>query len=158
MLRVRDAANAPHTVARIRIRDAGNVLREVSLIRIRDAANAVRTAFSSASDATVDRAIVEGQITSRNAAPVTTESVTASAGGSAPYIWQWSRTDANPGAWTILSPTSATTAFRATSVAPEETQTATFVATATANGRSVTTPVVTAYASNAGFDNGGIQP
>jgi hypothetical protein len=93
-----------------------------------------------------------GARVSSGAGAVTTSEVTATpSGGVAPYTYLWERTDADPADWTIISPTSQSTTFRAAAVGPEDTFNATFTCTVTdANGSEVTSDEVAAQAVNYG--------
>lgn len=72
-------------------------------------------------------------------------------GGTPPYSYQWQRTDAALGPWSILSPTFAGTAFRRASLAPAESDTAAFSVTVTdARGNSVTSGDIIATVLNYG--------
>lgn len=83
---------------------------------------------------------------------ITTETVTATVtGGRAPFNYSWARTDDALGLWSIVSPTSATTAFRRISVEAQESWLAEFACTVTdANGSIVTSANVQTYVTNYG--------
>jgi hypothetical protein len=83
---------------------------------------------------------------------ITTASVNAIvAGGVGPFTYAWSRTDGGPDTWTILSPTSAATSFKATGVPSGVQAIGSFECVVTdtgAGGATATTPSVAAEANN----------
>jgi hypothetical protein len=88
-----------------------------------------------------------GGVAFGSATPITTNVVTASAtGGSAPYSYAWAKESGDVG-WTVNSPSSAATSFKAASVSPGAGTTATMRCTVTdARGATGTVDVsVAAY-------------
>jgi len=83
---------------------------------------------------------------------VTTENATVTiTGGQGPFTFEWERTDGALGDWTIINPTSQTTAFRCIGVGIGENETADFACTVRdANGSPVTSSDVIAYVENYG--------
>lgn len=154
MIRVRDAGGvAP--IGALRFRDASGIVN-IATARIRDAAG-LQTIFSqSGAGFTVDvPASAYGGGASGAAIPISTEEVIATiAGGRSPYSYVWSRVDTAPQGWTIISPASNTTRFRANTVPPGVVQTATFrVAVTDANSVTVNSIDIVATAENYGDFN-----
>lgn len=104
--------------------------------------------------------IVQGAQGLAASIPVATRSTTASVvGGSPPYTYAWTllSDDGLGGAWTVLSPDSATAAFRASAIADGAESTATFRCTVTDARGATGTADVTAVARNYGdISRGGI--
>ncbi len=109
-------------------------------------------------DVPVDSYSAMGGAASAFAVAISTSAVTAApSGGTAPYTYAWAITapDAN---WSALSPTSATTQFRRTGVAPGDSETANFECTVTdALGAVAVSDPVQATVTNYG-DPGGFLP
>lgn len=106
----------------------------------------------------LDNNTAMGGAASNIAVAINTSAVTAMpAGGTAPYVYAWSKT-AGDSNWSILSPAAATTQFRRTGNAPGDTETATFICTVTdANGAHSTSAACQATVTNYG-DPGGFLP
>lgn len=135
----------------IALRDAGG-LQAIGSALVRDASG-LHAIFAPGSGMTIDVPLDStGARFSSSAGGVTTESVAATVtGGTSPYTYLWSRTDANPESWTILTATSRETQFRAAAVGPGEQFTATFKCTVTDNtGATEDSADVTATAINYG--------
>ncbi len=83
---------------------------------------------------------------------VTTENATVTiTGGQGPFTFEWERTDGALGDWTIINPTSQTTAFRCIGVGIGESETAEFACTVRdVNGSPVTSGDVLAQVENYG--------
>ena len=147
-IRLRDAASSLRNVTSIRLRDAGSVLRPIRVVRMRDAANVLRVVWSGLT-AVLSTEQVEGAVSSRPPAKVTTNSVTASPeGGVGPFTYAWSAINA-PG-WMINSPASDTTSFISPFVEAGNLAEGTFKCTITGGGISADTPTLVAAASNFG--------
>ena len=150
-VRIRDATNTLRTVARIRMRDATNTLRTIQRIRVRDAGGALRTVWQYL-QATVTPTMVSGSYNGSSGAAqnITTAScIAAPVGGTGPFTYSWAQVGVTPITWTILSPTAATTGFRANSVIAGSLETAFFECTITdSTGATAVTPIVTANAHN----------
>jgi hypothetical protein len=146
MLAVRTPAGL-QTVKNVKVRDAANVLRSCAFVKIRDAANVLRTVWS-AFAASVSRTDVDGFGDSTGAITIQTANVTANpSGGTGPFTYAWGQVGGD--AATILSPTSATTAFRFTGVSAGSSAVGIFVCTITDSaGSTAATPPVTATATN----------
>ena len=107
-IRLRDATNALHTVARIRIRDAGNVLRVVQRIRVRDAGNVLRMVYAALTAAITDAAPTGAA----NNTTITTTSTTASGvGGVGPFTYAWTRQSFSGCSAAVVSNTTAATVY-----------------------------------------------
>lgn len=148
MFSARDATTL-RTVKNVKARDAGGVLRQCQFAKVRASDGALRTVWAYLT-ASASVSSVEGYGNSITSIGITTASVTATpTGGTAPYTYAWTRTDGGADAWTITTPTAATTSFRATAVLPSDNQTATFICTVTdANGRTAATSAVSASSTN----------
>lgn len=153
MIKVRDGANVSHAITGLRVRDGSNTPRVIAGIRVRDGSNVSHIVYSPMT-ASVAPASVEGYVYSN--APVTcrTEQAEVTVTGGATPTYAWTRTDAAPGAWTIVAPGGQRTAFDAPALANGETRSAVFQCVVSdANGNTVNLSV-TAYASNYGRDTG----
>ncbi len=120
-IRIRDGGGTLRTITRIKMRDGEGLLRTIQRIRIRDASNVLRTVYQSISVTLSDA--------TKNATgstfTITTGSVTASvSGGTAPYSYSW--VELFGGGIDIVSPTSATSTFRATGMTSGEVRSAAF--------------------------------
>lgn len=149
---VRDAGNVLVEIGASFIRDPSNVLVEVSEEAIRDVSG-VHTYFAPGGPFTVDVTpdSFGGRLSPGPGAVTTSEVVATPTGGTAPYSYLWTRTDADPSVWQILSPTAAATQFRAEGVGPEDTLTATFKCTVTDSlGATADSADVNAQAINYG--------
>lgn len=136
-------------IAAIHFRDAANVLKDVGVGQHRDGANALK-AFFAAMSASIPET-VSGFVNKPSGADVITPSVAVTVtGGSAPYTYLWSRTDAGATTWSITSPTASETTFKAVGVASGDTETATFKCTVTSSAGSVDSNVIDATAINLG--------
>jgi hypothetical protein len=154
MITMRDASGVA-SIGALVLREAAG-LTDIGEVHIRDASG-LKELFSPTEggggaftvDVTPDSF---GARTSTFAGGVTTSEVVATPnGGTAPYSCLWERTDANPEEWTIISPASLVTTFRAAAVGPGDAHTATFTCTVTdANGHVVVSAAVGAYAINYG--------
>lgn len=124
---IRDGTNTPRTITEIQVRDGTNTPRDISEIRVRDSNNVSRIVFSLASDLSAS-ASPETVYGAASLSTVTTGSTTVAAvGGTAPYTYAWSLdTFDGPVAPTADSPTSATTTFTQTSIAPGDSYSATW--------------------------------
>lgn len=115
---IRDQANTPRTVTELWIRDETNTSREIQELWARDATNTPRMIYTTAPPitASISPSLVSGMTLGTGTA--TTDAATMSvSGGTAPYTYAWSITAYTSGvAPTALSPTSATTTFRQTSL------------------------------------------
>ncbi len=93
-----------------------------------------------------------GATASPYAQSVTTSNVTVTpTGGAAPYSYAWAEVSGPFADWSILSPSSASTAFRKGLVSPGDNEFATYACTVTdANGNSVVSDTITANVANYG--------
>lgn len=152
MSAVRDTSGL-RALTGISIRDAGNALRTVSQGFARDAGNVSRlifSAFGGGSGATVSPTSVRGTGRSNYGIDISTDVATCTvSGGATPIAYAWTQTGGDT--FTILDPTSASTAFVANNVPAGPAKTATFTCTATdANGLTAISNEVTATARNLG--------
>ena len=137
----------------VKYRNSANVSKGIASIKIRNAANVLKTVFSPANNLAVNvPASVYGAQSSLAPTAVTTEIAGAiPSGGTAPYTYLWTRTDANPESWNIIAPTSNGTAFRSNAVGVGDTNLATFICTVTdSRGNSVASITINATAENFG--------
>jgi hypothetical protein len=151
-----------HTLAAISFRDASNMLRAVAVGQVRNAAGLLKL-FTGSLSVSLSSEEVAGRVNSGLSVAIQTFSVDAIPdGGAAPYDCLWTRTDSNPGTWTINSPTSPTTNFTGGNAGPGDTLTATFHCTVTDSaGNTAVTSDVTATVRNIGFNitgGGGALP
>lgn len=103
-------------IARISVRNAANALKAVSAGHLRNTANILKDmANIGGMTVTADPANVSGYGNSHGSIAISTNPTTASAvGGSGPFTYAWT----TGGATSAVSPTSATTIFRALNVSP----------------------------------------
>lgn len=148
----RDGSNTLVEIGASFIRDGSNALVEVGQESIRDASG-LSIYFAPGSGMTVEvPPDAYGAAANSGGVSVTTNAVTATVtGGTAPFTYLWSKVGGADPAWTIISPTSQTTAFRRYPVAPGDEETATFICTVTdASGTSEDSAAVAATVTNFG--------
>lgn len=146
-LRIQDAGTL-RTIKRLRIQQGG-ILRDIRRLRVMHG-GVLRTVavFADTLTASADPTSVFGTQSSANSIPVTSGGTTASpAGGRAPFTYAWAQLSGD--AMTILSPTMATTQFRAT-VQPNTSLSGTFRCTITDAVGQTATADVEAILSNLG--------
>lgn len=150
---VRDETNTLVEIGAVFMRDAANVLVEVGEEWIRDGSglHLVFNGGGGAFDVEVP-SDVYGAGARNSAIAVTTEQAAVTVtGGTAPYTYQWQRSDAPLGVWTIVAPIAQATGFRCAGVGPGESESAQFTVKVTdANGASVTSTAILATAENYG--------
>ncbi len=148
MLVARDNV-AARTITNVKARDASNTLRQCQFVRVRDAGNVLRTVWAFLTAAATPSAVTGY---ANSASPIninTSGAVAAPSGGTPPYSYAWARTDGGGDAWTINSPSAASTTFQATGVNPGDAFTATFACTVTDSlGVTATTSDVSATSIN----------
>lgn len=153
MIKARNISTAK-TIQAAKYRNAANVAKSIAKVRIRNSANVLKIVFSQGGGAfSVDvPSSAYGAQANNLTVSVTTEVISATAtGGVGPYTYLWTRVDADPASWTIISPTSASTAFRANSVPSGVIRLATFKCTVTDSaGASIASINVNASAENYG--------
>lgn len=117
-LSIRDNSNTQRTVVELWMRDTGNTPREVQELWARDATNTPRMIYSTAPpmSASITPSLVFG--VTLGTGTVDTDAATMSAsGGTAPYTYAWTITAYTSAVSpSVLNPTSASTAFRQTSL------------------------------------------
>lgn len=119
---VRDPANTPRTITAIQVRDATNTPRDLSEIWVRDSGNTPRLVFSLAPplSATASPGTVSG-FTAGTGTATTDASTCTPSGGTGPYSYDWEILFFDgPVTPTALSPTSASSTFRQTSIGTGE--------------------------------------
>jgi hypothetical protein len=124
---VRDGTNTARTITEIQVRDGTNTARDISEIRVRDSNNVSRIVFSLAPDLSAS-ASPETVYGAASLSTVTTgATVVTPVGGTAPYTYAWSlETYDGPVAPVANSPTSNTTTFTQSSIAPGDSYSATW--------------------------------
>jgi len=146
MIRARDSAQ--RVLAGVKARNASNVLKTILDVKVRDA-SALRTVFTSfggSAGLTVTPELAYGYGYSKGSITISTNSVTVTvSGGVAPYTFAWTGAS---GAWTIINPTSDTTAFRRSSVGAGTNDSRTFTCTVTDANGATSSITVDAYVEN----------
>lgn len=140
-------------IASVTYRNAASLAKGIATVKIRNASNVLKTVFSQGGSLIIDvpPSAYGGQ--SINATvPVTTEIIMATVtGGAAPITYLWELVNDFGNSWTIISPNSASTSFRAEAVPAADSQTAVFKCTATdSRGRTVVSINVNVAADNYG--------
>lgn len=152
MIKARNISTAK-TIQAAKYRNAANVAKSIAKVRIRNSANVLKIVFSQGGGAfAVDvPSSAYGGAANDSTVSVTTEVVTATiTGGVGPCTYLWTRVDSGS-VWTIISPTSASTAFRASSVPSGVLRTAIFKCTVTDSlSRTIVSIDVNASAENYG--------
>lgn len=119
-LQVTDTDLTDRAISAIEVTDVGSVNRVISEIRVIDSNGVDRVVFSTAIpfSVSISPSLVSGY--SSGSGTVTTDAATATpVGGVAPYTYAWSiDVFDGPGPPTANSPTSATTTFTQTGLAP----------------------------------------
>lgn len=144
-------ATGIEAIGAIAVRDSGG-LPAIGTGLIRDA-DSLETFFSPGSVLSLDvTPEAYGAAATNYATTVTTSAVTVTVtGGTAPYSFAWMRTDAALGDWSIVSASTASTAFRKGIVSPGDDEQAFFACTVTdANGNTETTIAISARVANYG--------
>jgi hypothetical protein len=143
---IRDGTNTPRTITEIQVRDGTNTPRDISEIRVRDSNNVSRIVFSLAPDLSASAA-PETVYGAASLSTITTGSTTVTpVGGTPPYSHAWSLdTFDGPVAPTANSPTSATTTFTQTSVAPGDSYYASWIDTVTDDDGATATATATSF-------------
>ena len=152
MIKVRNISTAKG-IASIKYRNAAGVLKGIATVKYRNADNVLKTVFSQGGSLIIDvPPSVYGAQANDSTISVTTETITATVtGGAAPITYLWSAVNVYGNSWTIISPNSASTAFRANSVPSGITRSAIFKCTATdSRGRVVVSIDVNVTAENYG--------
>ncbi len=134
-------------------RNAAGLAKGIATVKIRNASNVLKTVFSQGGSLIIDvPPSVYGAQANNSTISVTTETITATVtGGAAPITYLWSAVNVYGNSWTIISPNSASTAFRANSVPSGDSRNAIFKCTATdSRGRVVVSIDINVTADNYG--------
>lgn len=139
MIEVRNASGVAERLKAIEVRDGAGTAVPVKIVQIRDATGAAKTVWQTMS-LSVSPSLITGYASSTSSIDVTTGVATATIeGGTAPFSYAWTRTDAGADSWSIIIASAASTAFRANAVAAGADTTAEFTCTVTdANGLTAT--------------------
>ena len=149
MISLRDATSTK-AIGFVGARDAGGMAECEVYIRDSDG---IALVHSPGGSFTVDvPPTVYGGAAFNGGIAVTTENATVTIiGGQGPFAFEWQRTDGALGDWTIINPTSQSTAFRCIGVGIGVSETAEFACTVRdANGGPVTSSDVLALVENYG--------
>lgn len=147
-LRIRDGGGIMRVIRRISLRDRSNQPVTIQRVRVRDAGGTLRTVFAAIS-ATIAPNPVEGLITVAVSGNIPTSSATVTVvGGLAPYTYAWTLKGTSAYAWTIGTPTAATTIFTAAAVPEGQLAQAVFTVAVTDAGGAVVNADVIANARN----------
>lgn len=149
---LRDGTNTARTITALVIRDGGNVARTITELWIRDLDNVPRLVFNPSGSATLAVSLSDDAVSgaSHGSGTATTNSVTATVtGGTGPFTYAWtlSHTDGIPNP-TANSPSSATTTFTQTGLAPDDFVSSTWLLTVTDANGVTTTATVDAFFSD----------
>lgn len=127
-LTIRDGTNAPRSIVSLQIRDGTNTPRDIQQLWARDSNNVSRLIYSVAPPLSVVAAPGTVSGTTAGTGTATTNAATATpTGGTPPYSYAWQRLSSDgPVNPTAVSPTSATSTFRQTSIGIGESFSGTF--------------------------------
>lgn len=146
---IRDAANAPQTVATWLPRDAANVQQTTAAAYDRDTGNASELFYNPSGSEGLAVTVSPTSVSGYGTVNATTDTCTATAaGGTAPYTYAWTlvSTDSNTDP-EAFNPTSAATVFTITNMNPNAVYTSQWQVTVTdANSNTASTTATANFA------------
>jgi uncharacterized protein YdaL len=140
-------------IALVKYRNAASLAKGIATVKIRNSANVLKTVFSQGGTLIIDvPPSAYGAQSVNETVPITTEVITATVtGGASPITYLWEAVNLFGNSWTIISPNSTSTSFRANAVGSGNIQSAIFKCTATdSRGRTVESINVDVTAENYG--------